>query len=88
VIEIRTVCIVYPNTDILLSRLLDHPSVIHAELSSADALKVIHLLDEPRTWDGIAGQVILVARHRGWPVLTTDPGRLQRIAPDLDIDLL
>jgi len=49
---------------------------------------VIHLLDESRAWDGIAGQVILVARHRGWPVLTTDPGRLQRIAPDLDIDLL
>jgi hypothetical protein len=64
VIEIRTVCIVYPNTDILLSRLLDHPSVIHAELSSTDALKVIHPLDETRTWDGITGQVILVARHR------------------------
>jgi hypothetical protein len=32
--------------------------------------------------------VILVARRRGWPVLTTDPGRLQRIAPDLDVDLL
>lgn len=33
-------------------------------------------------------RVIMVARHQGWPVLTTDPGRLQRIAPDLDIDLL
>ncbi|MGH3942363.1 MAG: hypothetical protein ACRDTG_27835 [Pseudonocardiaceae bacterium] len=54
VIEVRTVCAVYPN--ILLSRLLDHPSVIHSELSSADALKVIRLLDEPRAWDGIAGQ--------------------------------
>ncbi|MBV9139824.1 MAG: hypothetical protein JO115_02680 [Pseudonocardiales bacterium] len=37
VIEVRTVCIVYPHTDTLLSRLLDHPSVIHAELSAADA---------------------------------------------------
>lgn len=88
VIEVRTVCVVYPNTDTLLSRLLGHPSVIHSELSSAEALKVIGLLDESRAWDGIAGQVILVARQRGWPVLTTDPGRLQRIAPDLDVNLL
>ena len=88
VIEVRALCIVYPNTDTLLSRLLDHPSVIHSELSSAEALKVIRLLDESRAWDGIAGQVILMARQRGWPVLTTDPGRLQRIAPDLDVDLL
>jgi len=45
-------------------------------------------LDESRAWDGIAGHVILVARRRGWPVLTTDPGRLQRITPDLDVGLL
>ncbi|MCA1706048.1 MAG: hypothetical protein LC808_23430 [Actinobacteria bacterium] len=88
VIEVRTVWAVYPTTEVLLSRLLEHPSVIHAELSSADALAVIRLLDESHAWDGIAGQVILVARQRGWPVLTTDPARLQRIAPDLDIDLL
>jgi hypothetical protein len=88
VIEVRTVCAVYPTTDPLLSRLLDHPSVIYSMLSSVDALKVIRLLDESRAWDGIAGQVILVARQRGWPVLTTDPDRLRRIAPDLDVDLL
>ena len=88
VIEVRTVCEVYPTSDALLSRLLDHPSVIHSVLSSADALTVIRLLDESRAWDGIAGQVILVARQRGWPVLTTDPDRLRRIAPDLDVDLL
>jgi hypothetical protein len=88
VIEVRTVCTVYPTTDTLLSRLLDHPSVIHSVLSSADARKVIQLLDESHTWDGIAGHVILVARQRGWPVLTTDPDRLRRIAPDLDVDLL
>jgi len=27
-------------------------------------------------------------RQRGWLVLTADPGRLHRIAPDLDVDLL
>jgi hypothetical protein len=49
---------------------------------------VIRLLDESRAWDGVAGHVILVARQRGWPVLTTDPDRLRRIAPDLDVDLM
>jgi hypothetical protein len=88
VIEVRTVCVVYPNTDTLLSRLLEHPSVIHSELSSAEALNVIRLLGESRAWDGIDGHVILVARQCGWPMLTTDPGRLQRIAPDLDVNLL
>jgi hypothetical protein len=88
VIEVRTVCTVYPHTDTLLARLLDHPSVIHSVLSSTDARKVIHLLDESGAWDGIAGHVILMARQRGWPVLTTDPDRLRRIVPDLYLDLL
>lgn len=74
VIEARALCVVYSNTDTLLSRLLGHLSVICSELSSAEALKVILLLDESQAWDGIAGHVILVARWRGWPVLTTDPG--------------
>jgi hypothetical protein len=43
---------------------------------------------QSEAWDGTAGQAILVARQRGWPVLTADPGRLHRIAPDLDLDLL
>ena len=48
VTEVRAICGVYPHTDTLLSRLLDHPSMIHFELSSAEALKVIRLLDESR----------------------------------------
>lgn len=71
-----------------LTRLLDHPSVIHAELTRAEGQNVARLLADSKTWDGTAGHVILVARQRGWPVLTTDPGRLNRIAPDLDLDLL
>ncbi|MGH3908020.1 MAG: hypothetical protein ACRDTE_28150 [Pseudonocardiaceae bacterium] len=78
---------VYPDNE-RLGRLLRHPSVVLAELSRTDASKVARLLAEAKVWDGCAGNVILVARQRGWPVLTTDPGRLQRIAPDLDVDLL
>ena len=64
------------------------PAVYRAELSRADAPKVARLLVEAKAWDGTAGHVILVARQRGWPVLTADPDRLRRIAPDLDVDLL
>jgi hypothetical protein len=78
---------VYPGNE-RLGRLLRFPTVYRAELSRADAPKVARLLVEAKAWDGTAGHVILVARQRGWPVLTTDPDRLRRIAPDLDVDLL
>lgn len=78
---------VYPGNE-RLGRLLRFPTVYRADLSRTDAPKVARLLTEAKAWDGTAGHVILVARQRGWPVLTTDPDRLRRIAPDLDIDLL
>jgi hypothetical protein len=78
---------VYPGNE-RLGRLLRFPTVFRAGLSRTDALKVARLLTEAKAWDGTAGHVILVARQRGWPVLATDPDRLRRIAPDLDIDLL
>ena len=59
-----------------------------AELTRAESREVAWLLAESKAWDGTAGHVILAARQRGWPVLTTDPGRLNRIAPDLDLDLI
>ncbi|MBV9314696.1 MAG: hypothetical protein JO100_13430 [Pseudonocardia sp.] len=83
--EVRAV---YPDADAVLSRLLTHPSVIHAELTRAQAREVARLLAESQAWDGTAGHMILIARERGWPVLTADPGRLHRIARDLDLDLL
>ncbi|MBV9143184.1 MAG: hypothetical protein JO115_20095 [Pseudonocardiales bacterium] len=84
-VEVRAV---YPDAQAVLSRLLAHPSVIHADLTRAQAREVARLLAESQAWDGTAGRVVLVARERGWPVLTADPGRLRRIAPDLDLDLL
>jgi hypothetical protein len=84
-VEVRAV---YPDAEAVLSRLLAHPSVIHADLTRAQTPEVARLLAESKAWDGTAGHVILVARQRGWPMLTADPGRLHRIAPDLDLDLL
>jgi hypothetical protein len=83
--EVRAV---YPDAEGWLSDLLSLPWVVHAELSPQDALTVAQMLIESRRWDASAGHVILVARQRGWPVLTTDPGRLQRIALDLDMNEL
>ncbi len=59
--EVRAV---YPDADTLLSRLFTHPSVIHAELTRAEAREVARLLAESKAWDGTAGHVILVARQR------------------------
>lgn len=81
--EVRAV---YPDAD--LAELVDHPWAIRGELGREDARKVARLLAESGTWDATAGHVILVARQRGWPVLSADMERLQRIAPDLDVDLL
>jgi hypothetical protein len=79
---------VYPDAEAVLSRLSAHPSVIQADLSRAQAREVARLLAESGAWDGTAGHIILVARQRGWPVLTADPSRLRAIDPDLDLELL
>lgn len=76
---------VYPDAGELLHRLLDHPWVVEG---GPDRPEVAAFLAEAGVFDPTAAQVILVARQRGWPVLSADPGRLQRIAPDLDVDLL
>lgn len=83
--EVRAV---RPDAAPLLADLLTHPSVLVGELDSAMAEQVERLLLEANAFDALAGHVIHIARQRGWPVLTADPGRLQRIAPDLDLDLL
>lgn len=85
---VTEVAAVYPDSENLLSQLLAHPWVVQGGLNRADAVQVAQLLRESGAWDGTAGYVILAARRRGWPVLTTDPGRLRHIAPDLDIELL
>lgn len=83
--EVRAV---YPGSHGRLDRILRDSQVVYRELSVDDAPKVAKLLAESGAWDGTAGHVVLVARQRGWPVLSADPGRLRRIAPDLDVDLL
>lgn len=77
---------VYPGAD--LADLLSYPWVIEAGFDWTDESDVAPLLAESPGWDGAAGHVVLVARRRGWPVLSADPDRLRRIAPDVDVDEL
>ena len=85
-LALAEVVAVYPDAD--LTEVLGNPQVIHGDLNPADAVQVARLLRESRVFDATAGHVVLVARQRRWSVLTADPGRVLRVAPDLDVDEL
>lgn len=72
----------------MIDELVTHPHVVLTRLSSADAASVEQLLAASRTFDVMAGWVVYLCRQRGWNVLTTDPGRLQRIDPQVPTELL
>lgn len=70
---------------------MGHPSVVLGELDAvaADQVdQVDQLLLAADVFDGCAGHVVHVARTRDWPALTSDPGRLRRIDPAVQVDLL
>lgn len=61
---------------------LDHATLQTAGVLLADA----GAADSP---DGLAAaHVAVVARRRGWPVVTADGGLLRRLVPDVEIELL
>jgi len=39
-------------------------------------------------FDACAGHIAYIARTRHWPALTADPGRLHRVDPAIQLDLL
>jgi len=84
-LEVRAI---FPDRLERLGEVVQHSQVLYRELDRSDAPKVAKLLAASRAFDATAGHVILTARQRGWPVLTSDPGRLHRFAPDVDVDLL
>ena len=72
----------------LLADLLTDPSVVVGELDAAAAGQVDQLLLDADAFDGCAGHVVHIARSRGWPALTADPGRLRRVDPEVQLELL
>jgi hypothetical protein len=85
VAEVRTL---RPHADAMVNELVTHPHVVLTRMSSADAAGVEELLAASRTFDVMAGWVIYLCRQREWNALTTDPGRLQRIDPQVPTELL
>jgi hypothetical protein len=77
-----------PDAGPELAELLGHPSIVLGELDAAAAAQVDHLLTDAGVFDAMAGYVVYIARTRGWSVLSADAGRLRRVDPDVQIDLL
>ena len=83
--EVRAV---RPDAGAQLAEVVGHPSVVLGELDAVGAGEVDQLLMQADVFDGCAGHVVYVARSRGWPVLTADPGRLRRVDAALELELL
>jgi predicted nucleic acid-binding protein len=83
--EVRAV---RPDASVELAEVLGHSMVVVGELDAASARQVDRLLTDADMFDALAGQVVHIARQRGWPALSADPGRLRRLDPTLSIDRL
>ncbi|MGH3530065.1 MAG: hypothetical protein ACRDS0_28450 [Pseudonocardiaceae bacterium] len=88
ILALAEVRAVRPDAGPQLAEVLGHPSVVLGELDAATADQVDQLLLAAGVFDALAAHVVYVARQRGWPALTDDPGRLRRIDPDIQLDLL
>ncbi|PZS40373.1 MAG: hypothetical protein DLM62_03235 [Pseudonocardiales bacterium] len=78
-----------PHADGVVDELVNHPHVVLTQMSADAAVNVEELLAASRTFDVMAGWVVHLCRQRGgWIALTTDPGRLRRIDPQVPTELL
>ena len=80
-----------PDLSPVLHDLELHPSVIVRTLTDLEepvAVEVEELLERTGTYDVLAGHVVHLAGRRGWEAMTSDPGRLRRLDPDLGVTLL
>ena len=80
----------HPSAAADLDDIRAHPSIMVKAMTPAEQAAVEQLLATAGdgVFDVLAGHVVHVATTRGWPVLTTDPTRLRRLAPDIEINLL
>ena len=72
-----------PARQALLSRLIRQPGTDLVALDGPDATAVGLLLAQTVTADIADAHVVLCARRAAQPVITSDPGDLRKIAPDL-----
>lgn len=83
--EVRAV---RPDAGPELAEVLGHPAVVLGELDATAAAEVDQLLADAGVFDAMAGHVVHVTRQRGWPALSADPGRLHRVDPAIEVELL
>ena len=77
-----------PGVAELVNQLAAHPHVLVTELTDSGRSAVEFLLSTTGTCDVLAAWVIRACQQGGWAALTADPGRLRRLDPKVDIDLL
>jgi hypothetical protein len=83
VAEVRAV---RPDAVPLLADLLTHPSVIVGDSTPPRPVRLINC-SSMRTSSTLARLMWRTSRE-GWPALIADPGRLRRVDPDVQLDLL
>lgn len=79
-----------PPADLeVIETLLDLPVTVVIDLTRSAARQVAAVLAKAGKPDCLAaGHAVLTARHRGMPVLTSDPTLLRALAADIEIDEL
>lgn len=80
--------LLHPYTEPLIETLTRAPYVVLADLGPADAAAVDTRQQAAGVFDPLATWVVHACHQRGWNAVSTDPGRLRRIDPDLPIDVL
>jgi hypothetical protein len=81
--------LIRPGEADLLDVLLGEPAVLVLETPEpGHRAEVDDLYDGEGLFDPLASWVITLCRARGWPALSSDPARLRRLDPSVEIDLL
>lgn len=74
-----------PERQARLARLIRQPTTEVAPLDRVDATNVGRLLAASGTSDIVDAHVVICARRRAQPVITSDPDDLRRLDPGLEL---
>jgi predicted nucleic acid-binding protein len=74
-----------PDRQVRLSRLIREPTTAVVALDRVDATNVGRLLAASGTSDVVDAHVVVCARRTDQQVVTSDPGDLRRLDPDIKV---
>jgi hypothetical protein len=74
-----------PERQVRLSRLIRQPTTAVVALDRVDATNVGRLLAASGTSDVVGAHVVVCARRTDQQVVTSDPGDLRRLDPDIKV---